>query len=96
MHVSGVEEGRGGAAGTDFPSSSSRLPENIMQQIIEHRDSVFSNDTTRQLQATQQFRRLLSIERNPPIQQVIDAGVVPRFVEFLQMGDFPVSIFDVL
>jgi hypothetical protein len=28
-------------------------------------------------------------ERNPPIQQVIDAGVVPRLVHFLQMSDFP-------
>lgn len=76
---------------TDFPSSSSRLPENIMQQIIEHRESVFSMDPVRQLQATQHFRRLLSIERNPPIQQVIDAGVVPKFVEFLQMAEHPVS-----
>ena len=36
------------------------------------------------LEATTQFRKLLSIERNPPIQMVIDAGVVPRLVQFLQ------------
>ena len=28
-------------------------------------------------------------ERNPPIQEVIDAGVVPRFVEFLVRYEFP-------
>ena len=28
-------------------------------------------------------------ERSPPIEEVIAAGVVPRFVEFLVRGDFP-------
>jgi hypothetical protein len=65
--------------------------EATMAQIIEHREHVFSNDPARQLVSTQHFRRLLSIEKNPPIQQVIDAGVVPRFVQFLQMDSNPVS-----
>merc|ERR1719454_32094 len=46
-------------------------------------------DPSVHLEATTQFRKLLSIERNPPIQMVIDAGVVPRFVEFLQRDDTP-------
>ena len=40
-----------------------------------------------QLESTTQFRKLLSIERNPPIQQVIDADVVPKFVEFLSRDE---------
>lgn len=28
-------------------------------------------------------------ERSPPIEEVIAAGVVPRFVEFLVRADFP-------
>jgi len=31
----------------------------------------------------------LSSERNPPIEEVIAQGVVPRFVQFLQRGDAP-------
>jgi len=30
------------------------------------------------------FRRLLSAEKNPPVQQCIDCGVIPLFVEMLQ------------
>jgi hypothetical protein len=28
-------------------------------------------------------------ERNPPIEEVIKTGAIPRFVEFLQRGDAP-------
>lgn len=41
---------------------------------------------------------LTSVERSPPIEEVIEAGVVPRFVEFLQREDYPqlqVTILDV-
>eukprot|EP00820_Chromera_velia_P006734 Cvel_19235.t1-p1 / transcript=Cvel_19235.t1 / gene=Cvel_19235 / organism=Chromera_velia_CCMP2878 / gene_product=Importin subunit alpha-1, putative / transcript_product=Importin subunit alpha-1, putative / location=Cvel_scaffold1644:39406-40748(+) / protein_length=122 / sequence_SO=supercontig / SO=protein_coding / is_pseudo=false len=43
-----------------------------------------STDAATQFQATQQFRKLLSIEQSPPIQEVIQCGAVPRFVEFLR------------
>lgn len=31
----------------------------------------------------------LSAERSPPINEVIQSGVVPRFIEFLSRDDFP-------
>ncbi|KAK1591893.1 hypothetical protein Q3G72_015491 [Acer saccharum] len=50
---------------------------------------VWSNENNLQLEATTQFRKMLSIERSPPIEEVIQSGVVPRFVEFLMREDFP-------
>lgn len=50
---------------------------------------VYSDDNNLQLEATTQFRKLLSIERSPPIEEVIKSGVVPRFVQFLTREDFP-------
>ncbi|KAJ6823912.1 importin subunit alpha-2-like [Iris pallida] len=50
---------------------------------------VWSDNPSMQLEATTQFRKLLSVERSPPIEEVIGAGVIPRFVEFLSRHDQP-------
>ena len=34
------------------------------------------------------FRKLLSLEKNPPFHQTIDSGLVPKFIEFCKRTDF--------
>jgi len=65
-----------------------------LEQLPLMVQGVMGNDAAVQTECTTQFRRLLSIEKNPPIQQVIDSGVVPRFVTFLQRDDNPALQFE--
>lgn len=47
-------------------------------------EKIASDNVEDQLDATTKFRKVLSKVKKAPIQQVIDCGVVPRFVEFLR------------
>ncbi len=51
---------------------------------------MMSDEPARQLESTTGFRKLLSIECNPPINQVLAyPGLLPRFVQFLSFHHAP-------
>lgn len=57
--------------------------------IEEIVNGVCSNALENQLEATQAARRLLSKERNPPIDVIIKTGIIPYLVDFLKSSDRP-------
>ncbi|KAI4378066.1 hypothetical protein MLD38_015603 [Melastoma candidum] len=71
------------------PDLHSSAVEKKLENLPSMVAGIWSNDKLVQLEATTQFRKLLSIERSPPIEEVIQSGVVPQFVEFLMREDFP-------
>mmetsp|Transcript_95410 Transcript_95410/g.199619 ORF Transcript_95410/g.199619 Transcript_95410/m.199619 type:complete len:545 (+) Transcript_95410:136-1770(+) len=56
----------------------------VMDEMPRMVAALNSNDPDAVVNATQQFRKLLSLEQNPPIAEVIQAGIVPRFVLLLK------------
>jgi HEAT repeat protein len=66
-------------------SSANQLKDNLPAMVA----GIWSEDSNSQLEATNLLRKLLSIEQNPPINEVVQSGVVPRVVKFLSRDDFP-------
>jgi len=62
------------------------LPQLSVEEI---QVGIQSNDSAKQLQATMSARKILSRERNPPIDVMISLGIMPRLVEFLSYSDTP-------
>ncbi|XAR58395.1 hypothetical protein NMG60_11013779 [Bertholletia excelsa] len=85
-----LKKRREGLQGQQFPAALSvSQMDKKLESLPAMVSGVWSDNSSLQLEATTQFRKLLSIERNPPIEEVIRSGVVPCFVEFLGRDDYP-------
>ncbi|XP_070810937.1 importin subunit alpha-8 [Pituophis catenifer annectens] len=64
---------------------------NVVTQIsmIDIVELIQSDDLFLQLKAAQAVRKMLSKQKNPPIDQVIESGIIPKLVEFLYYHDTP-------
>jgi len=60
---------------------------NRLSNISSLVKAINSSDSRKRYTATVEFRRMLSVEEQPPIQEVINSGVVPRLMKFLSFDD---------
>ncbi|KAJ7305911.1 hypothetical protein JRQ81_010277 [Phrynocephalus forsythii] len=55
---------------------------------------IHSEDPDQHMTAAHAIRKLLSRQKNPPINQVIESGIVPKLVDFLYHHDVPALQFE--
>ncbi|XP_072205255.1 importin subunit alpha-8 [Excalfactoria chinensis] len=69
------------------PSSEEERKAIVPLSLEEIVEAVNGSDTSLQLKATQAARRILSRQKDPPLNQIVDLGIIPRLVEFLTRSD---------
>ncbi len=72
-------------AANDCSSSSA----SALVLLPAHLEALQSQDYAHQLEACIHVRKMLSIEKNPPIDTVLRSGIVPRIIEFLNRFEAP-------
>ena len=62
--------------------------------LDEIKEGILSSNVDANFQMTQAARKMLSKERNPPIDSMIESGLVPKMVEFLKVHSHPALQFE--
>ncbi|XP_030596352.1 importin subunit alpha-8 [Archocentrus centrarchus] len=85
---------------SSLPDEETLSPDYIPNELVTYVSiediikDVNSECRTSQTRGCQAARKLLSQERNPPLKQIIDAGLLSNFVSFLSMDDEPTLQFE--
>lgn len=80
-----LEEDDGEIGGNSLsPERPKAVPSMSLHEILQ---GLQSEDKDAVIEATRSARKVLSKERNPPIDQFINAGIVPKFVELLKVDE---------
>lgn len=85
MGTSAAKDGSADAMEDDSMSEMAALK----AKMPEMAKGIFADDLATQTAAAQEYRKLLSIERTPPIMDVVKQGVIPKMVSFLDRDDVP-------
>jgi importin subunit alpha-1 len=72
-------------------ATTAEIPETskVAGDLMLALSDLMSGDSASQLRGTKEFRRALSVEKCPPVQQCIELGTINKFIDFLQRFDFP-------
>jgi len=71
--------------------TTNKVPHMSMVEII---NGIQSSEPQIQFQCTQACRKLLSRERHPPIDDIINAGILPQLIKFLGCSESPETQFE--
>ncbi|XP_043107027.1 importin subunit alpha-8 [Puntigrus tetrazona] len=75
----------------EYNTDNKQVISEAIQEIVA---SVNGDCPEKQRQGCQAARKLLSRERNPPLKEIVEAGLLTRFVEFLGRNDDPTLQFE--
>ncbi|XP_068100984.1 importin subunit alpha-5-like isoform X2 [Hyperolius riggenbachi] len=71
--------------------NAQQVPLLSLDEIVQ---GIHSGDPDLELTCTQATRKMLSRERNPPLNDIIEAGLIPKLVEFLSYHDNSILQFE--
>jgi len=89
-NIKALRELNSGGANAGTVSSASGQTEGLSERMKERLAKlpewvagINSNDIKKVHESTEAIRKMLSIERKPPIEEVISMGIVPRLIQFI-------------